>query len=189
MFLQTARRVGESLVQTGCVGRVKEDHMKNNFDFATTKTNARSLDRWKGITRPYSPMDVERLRGSVRIEHHLSRAWARRTSGTFLHTEPYVAALGAMTGNQAIQQVHAGLKSSLRQWLASRRRRQPQRRNVSRSEPVSRRQRAEHGEKDQQGAAAGGSNASRGRQKRNQLVCSADRGTAEAGFGGKLECV
>jgi isocitrate lyase len=84
--------------------------MKNNFDFGIAKTDAQSLDRWKGITRPYSPADVERLRGSVRIEHTLARMGAENL-WNLLHTEPYVAALGAMTGNQAIQQVHARLKA------------------------------------------------------------------------------
>jgi len=84
--------------------------MKNNFDFGTAKTNARSLERLKGITRPYSPMDVERLRGSVCVEHTFARMGAENL-WNLLHTEPYVAALGAMTGNQAIQQVHAGLKA------------------------------------------------------------------------------
>jgi isocitrate/methylisocitrate lyase len=84
--------------------------MKNNFDFAMAKADAQSLNRWKGITRPYSSLDVERLRGSVRIEHTLARMGAE-TLWNLLHSEPYVAALGAMTGNQAIQQVHAGLKA------------------------------------------------------------------------------
>jgi isocitrate lyase len=84
--------------------------MKNNFDFGMAKIDAQSLARWKGITRPYSPMDVERLRGSVRIEHTLARMGAENL-WNLLHTEPYAAALGAMTGNQAIQQVHAGLKA------------------------------------------------------------------------------
>src|SRR6266478_4487621 len=84
--------------------------MKNRFDFSDAHTNARSVERWKGITRPYSPMDVERLRGSVRIEHTLARMGAENL-WNLLHTQPYVAALGAMTGNQAIQQVHAGLKA------------------------------------------------------------------------------
>jgi isocitrate/methylisocitrate lyase len=53
---------------------------------------------------------VERLRGSVRIEHTFARMGAENL-WNLLHTEPYVAALGAMTGNQAIQQVHAGLKA------------------------------------------------------------------------------
>src|SRR6266403_4058004 len=86
------------------------DHMKNNFDFGMAKIDAKSLGRWKGITRPYSPMDVERLRGSVYIEHTLARMGAENL-WNLMHKEPYVAALGAMTGNQAIQQVHAGLKA------------------------------------------------------------------------------
>src|SRR5919197_6625272 len=64
--------------------------------------------RWKGITRPYSTEDVERLRGSVEVEHTLARLGAERL-WNLLHTQPCVPALGAMTGNQAIQQVKAGL--------------------------------------------------------------------------------
>lgn len=66
--------------------------------------------RWKGITRPYRSADVERLRGTVQVEHTLARLGAERL-WHLLHTEPYVAALGAMTGNQAIQQVAAGLQA------------------------------------------------------------------------------
>lgn len=66
--------------------------------------------RWRGITRPYSAEDVERLRGSIRIEYTLARLGAERL-WTLLKTEPYVAALGALTGNQAVQQVQAGLKA------------------------------------------------------------------------------
>src|SRR6266478_439041 len=84
--------------------------MKNRFDFSDAHTNARSVERWKGITRPYSPMDVERLRGSVRIEHTLARMGAENL-WNLLHTQSYLPALGAMTGNQAIQQVKAGLQA------------------------------------------------------------------------------
>jgi len=66
--------------------------------------------RWTGILRPYSGEDVARLRGSIHIEHTLARLGAERL-WTLLHTEPYVAALGALTGNQAVQQVKAGLKA------------------------------------------------------------------------------
>jgi isocitrate lyase len=72
--------------------------------------NWESEPRWNGIARPYTPADVESLRGSMKIEHTLARHGAE-TLWQLLHTEPYVAALGAMTGNQAIQQVRAGLKS------------------------------------------------------------------------------
>jgi len=74
------------------------------------KMSWESDPRWKGITRPYSPADVESLRGSMRIEHTLARHGAE-TLWRLLQTEPYVAALGALTGNQAIQQVRAGLKA------------------------------------------------------------------------------
>ncbi|ADG05741.1 isocitrate lyase [Kyrpidia tusciae] len=66
--------------------------------------------RWKGIVRTYSAEDVLRLRGSIRIEHTLARMGAERL-WHLLHTEPYVPALGALTGNQAVQQVKAGLKA------------------------------------------------------------------------------
>ena len=66
--------------------------------------------RWKGIERPYTGEDVLRLRGSIQIEHTLARMGAERL-WNLLQTEPYVNSLGAMTGNQAVQQVQAGLKS------------------------------------------------------------------------------
>jgi isocitrate lyase len=66
--------------------------------------------RWKDVTRPYSAEDVLRLRGTVRIEHTLARLGAERL-WRLLHMEPYVPALGALTGNQAVQQVKAGLKA------------------------------------------------------------------------------
>ena len=66
--------------------------------------------RWKGIKRNYTGTDVERLRGSIQIEYTLARLGAERL-WNLLHTEPYVAALGALTGNQAVQQVKAGLKA------------------------------------------------------------------------------
>ena len=66
--------------------------------------------RWRGITRPYRGRDVVRLRGTIHIEHSLARLGAERL-WDLLRTEPYVAALGALTGNQAVQQVQAGLKA------------------------------------------------------------------------------
>ena len=84
--------------------------MSNDLRFDTKRATAKSDDRWYGITRPYSSVDVGRLRGSLRIEHTLARLGAENL-WTLLHTEPYVAALGAMTGNQAIQQVQVGLKA------------------------------------------------------------------------------
>jgi isocitrate lyase len=66
--------------------------------------------RWRGITRPYSSSDVERVRGSLRVEHTLARRGAEKL-WQLLQSEDYVAALGALTGNQAMQQVKAGLKA------------------------------------------------------------------------------
>ena len=66
--------------------------------------------RFDGIVRPYSKADVERLRGSVHIEHTLARLGAKRL-WELLHSEAYISALGAMSGNQAVQQVRAGLKA------------------------------------------------------------------------------
>ncbi len=82
-------------------------------------TNGKSLERtmdwdsnprWAGITRPYTVEEVDRLRGSIRIEYTLAQQGAERLWNV-LHSENYVAALGAMTGNQAIQQVNAGLQA------------------------------------------------------------------------------
>jgi isocitrate lyase len=66
--------------------------------------------RWQGILRPYTADEVCRLRGSVLVSHTLAELGARRL-WTLLREEPYVAALGAMTGCQAVQQVEAGLKA------------------------------------------------------------------------------
>jgi len=66
--------------------------------------------RFQGILRPYSESDVTRLRGSFQIEHTIAKLGAQRL-WELLHTEDYVAALGALTGNQAMQQVRAGLKA------------------------------------------------------------------------------
>src|SRR5689334_8237580 len=66
--------------------------------------------RWSGVARNYSAEDVVRLRGTVHIEHSLARIGAEKLWG-YLHKEPFVNALGALTGNQAMQQVKAGLKA------------------------------------------------------------------------------
>jgi isocitrate lyase len=66
--------------------------------------------RWKGIKRGYSAADVVRLRGSVQIEHTLAKRGAEKL-WNLVNTEPFVNALGALTGNQAMQQVKAGLKA------------------------------------------------------------------------------
>lgn len=66
--------------------------------------------RWEGICRDYSAADVERLRGNVRIEYSLAKQGANRLWRD-MQAQPYVNALGALTGNQAVQQVKAGLNA------------------------------------------------------------------------------
>ena len=70
----------------------------------------RSDRRWQGITRTYSPEDVYRLRGTLQIQHTLASHGAARL-WRLMREEPYVAVLSAVTGNQAVQQVRAGLKA------------------------------------------------------------------------------
>jgi len=67
-------------------------------------------DRWQGVERPYSAEDVVRLRGTVPVEYTLARRGAERLWRS-IHDKPYVNALGALTGNQAMQQVKAGLQA------------------------------------------------------------------------------
>ena len=66
--------------------------------------------RWKGIKRSYAVDDVVKLRGTVKVEYTLAQLGAERL-WKLMSTDPYVPALGALTGNQAVQQVHAGLKA------------------------------------------------------------------------------
>src|SRR5690625_5313601 len=66
--------------------------------------------RWSGIARDYEPEDVVKLRGSLIEEHTLARHGAERR-WDLINTEDYVNALGALTGNQAVEQVKAGLKA------------------------------------------------------------------------------
>ena len=73
-----------------------------------SRTN--DTDRWAGIECPYTEADVERLRGRFRIEHTVARLGAERL-WRLLDSEPYIAALGALTGAQAVQMVKAGLNA------------------------------------------------------------------------------
>lgn len=68
----------------------------------------RGDSRWNGIERPYAAEDVVRLRGTLHIEHSIARLMATKL-WRYLHEKPFVNALGALTGNQAMQQVKAGL--------------------------------------------------------------------------------
>jgi isocitrate lyase len=66
--------------------------------------------RWAGVTRPYTPMDVDRLRGSFQIEYTLARMGAERL-WNLMESEPFVRSLGALSGGQAVQMVQAGLQA------------------------------------------------------------------------------
>jgi len=75
-----------------------------------TRNERRQHPRWNGIERPYTTEDVKRLRPSIEIQYTLASVGAARF-WDLLHSEPYIASLGALTGNQAVQQVQAGLKA------------------------------------------------------------------------------
>jgi len=80
------------------------------YNVAKMKDDWELNKRWQGITRPYTAEDVIRLRGSVQIEYTLARMGAERL-WRLMQQEEFVPALGAITGNQAVQQVTAGLKA------------------------------------------------------------------------------
>ncbi len=84
--------------------------MENGHGQAQEIAESWQGERWEGIERPYTAEDVSRLRGSVKIEYTLARMGAERL-WELMRSEDYVNALGALTGNQAVQQVKAGLKA------------------------------------------------------------------------------
>src|SRR5437660_8026555 len=84
--------------------------MAKNGKASKQEMNWSANPRWAGVTRLYTAEDVERLRGSLRIEYTLARNGAERL-WELLHSQSYLPALGAMTGNQAVQQVKAGLQA------------------------------------------------------------------------------
>src|SRR5919199_4597379 len=86
-----------------------EGRMLNRNQVAEIEQEWRS-PRWEGITRPYTAEDVARLRGSIKIEYTIARIGAERL-WRLMHEKDYVRALGALTGNQAVQQVKAGLEA------------------------------------------------------------------------------
>src|SRR6476659_5649468 len=85
------------------VGKNRDEMKKADHDWANNP-------RWKGISRSYSLNDVRRLQGNVIIEHTLARRGAKKL-WSLLQAEPFINTLGAVTGNQALQQVKAGLKA------------------------------------------------------------------------------
>jgi len=84
--------------------------MRTNGHAVTGNNPWASDPRWYGIERPYNCEDVLHLRGSIHVEHTLARLGAERL-WSLLQTEPFVPALGALTGNQAVEMVQAGLKA------------------------------------------------------------------------------
>ncbi|TXB65608.1 isocitrate lyase [Phaeodactylibacter luteus] len=82
--------------------------MQQDIRIQQLKADWLTNPRWEGIERPYSAEDVLRLRGSVNMEYTLAREGARKFWHK-LHTQDWVAGLGALTGNQAVQEVTAGL--------------------------------------------------------------------------------
>jgi len=84
--------------------------MNTEHEIQSMQADWSSNPRWQGIKRGYEPADVLRLRGTVKIEYSLARQGAEKL-WKHMATEPYVNSLGALTGNQAMQQVKAGLKA------------------------------------------------------------------------------
>jgi len=84
-------------------------HLTREQQIAQLEKDWAENPRWKGIKRSYSAADVVKLRGSLQIDHTLAKRGAEKL-WTLINTEPFVNTLGALTGNQAMQQVKAGLK-------------------------------------------------------------------------------
>ena len=89
---------------------LKNDELMNDEEPFTLVPATKTRGRWDGIHRPYTTADVERLRTSVRIRHTLAEVGAKKL-WELLTSRDYVHALGALTGNQAVQQVRAGLEA------------------------------------------------------------------------------
>ena len=85
-------------------------HLTREQQIAALEKDWAENPRWKGVKRTYSAADVVRLRGSLKVEHTLAQRGADKL-WNLLNTEPFVNTLGALTGNQALQQVKAGLKA------------------------------------------------------------------------------
>ena len=82
--------------------------LRNRTDDRSNRRDWAENPRWRGVKRGYSAEDVVRLRGSVQIEHTLARLGAEKL-WKLVNERPYVNSLGALTGNQAVQQVRAGV--------------------------------------------------------------------------------
>jgi isocitrate lyase len=97
-------------INPGATAMTSSNHLTRAQQIAQLEKDWAENPRWKGIRRGYSAADVVKLRGSLHIEHTLARRGADKL-WSLLHTEPFVNTLGALTGNQAMQQVKAGLKA------------------------------------------------------------------------------
>src|SRR6185436_21060516 len=91
------------MIDTTTKARVRREAEELEHQWATDP-------RWRGIERPYSGEDVVRLRGSVRVEHTIARMGAERL-WELLGKRDYIAAVGAMTGGQAVEMLKAGLEA------------------------------------------------------------------------------
>ena len=84
--------------------------MSNNTQIQNLNEEWSNNTRWQGVDRPYGAEDVNKLQGSLKVEHTLAKVGAERL-WDLMQKNPYVHTLGALTGNQAVQQVQAGLKA------------------------------------------------------------------------------
>ena len=84
--------------------------MSNNTQMQSLNEEWSNNTRWQGVVRPYGAEDVNKLQGSLKVEHTLAKVGAERL-WDLMQENPYVHTLGALTGNQAVQQVQAGLKA------------------------------------------------------------------------------
>ena len=84
--------------------------MSNNTQIQSLNEEWSNNTRWQGVDRPYGAEDVNKLQGSLKVEHTLAKVGAERL-WDLMQENPYVHTLGALTGNQAVQQVQAGLKA------------------------------------------------------------------------------
>ena len=143
--------------------------------------------RWAGITRPYSGADVVRLRGSVPIDYTLARLGAERL-WKLLQDEPYVAALGAVTGNQAVQAVKAGLKAIyLSGWQVAATR-TPRARRIPTRASIRSNSCPDAGRAHQQRASSAPTRFRPAKASRDVHWFAPIVADAEAGFGGALKC-
>ncbi|MDE0792463.1 MAG: isocitrate lyase [SAR324 cluster bacterium] len=84
--------------------------MSNNTQMQSLNEEWSNNPRWQGVDRPYGAEDVNKLQGTLKVEHTLARVGAERL-WDLMQENPYIHTLGALTGNQAVQQVQAGLKA------------------------------------------------------------------------------